>query len=154
MPNKILLFSILGMVLQYSLLVLIYYFLFKVIKIAYIDLTLENTSTVKRNHTSSTVSIQAKLVVIDSGHVKLAQSSFLLDETLYIGRSESNGIIIDDSFVSHEHASINKYQQSYWLTDLNSTNKTYLNGQPITETMLLKNNDLVKIGPVTFSFKG
>ena len=150
MPNKILLFSILGMVLQYSLLVLIYYFLFKVIKIAYIDLTLENTST----HTSSTVSIQAKLVVIDSGHVKLAQSSFLLDETLYIGRSESNGIIIDDSFVSHEHASINKYQQSYWLTDLNSTNKTYLNGQPITETMLLKNNDLVKIGPVTFSFKG
>lgn len=154
MPNKILLFSILGMVLQYSLLVLIYYFLFKVIKIAYIDLTLENTSTIKRNHTSSTVSIQAKLVVIDSGHVKLAQSSFLLDETLYIGRSESNGIIIDDSFVSHEHASINKYQQSYWLTDLNSTNKTYLNGQPITETMLLKNSDLVKIGPVTFSFKG
>jgi pSer/pThr/pTyr-binding forkhead associated (FHA) protein len=142
------------MVLQYSLLVLIYIFLFKVIKIVYADISAESSTAVRCNHTNAAIPMQAKLLVVDSGHVKLAQTSFPLDETVYIGRSENNGIVIDDFFVSHEHASINRYQHEYWLTDLNSTNKTYLNGQPITETILLKNSDLIKVGAVTFSFKG
>lgn len=154
MPNKILLFSIIGMVLQYSLVVLIYIFLFKVIKIVYVDISAETNTAVRRDHTSSAIPMQAKLVVIDCGHVKLPRTSFPLDEVVYIGRSENNGIIIDDFFVSNEHASINKYQHEYWLTDLNSTNKTYLNGQPISEAILLKNSDLIKIGAVTFSFRG
>jgi hypothetical protein len=144
----------LGIVLQYSLVVLIYCFLFKVIKIAYLDLSAESTIAVRRDHKSSVIPIEAKLLVIDSGHVKLAKTNYLLHETMYIGRSENCGILIDDFFVSHEHASINKAQEEYWLTDLNSTNKTYLNGQPISKAMLLKNNDLIKIGSVTFSFKG
>ncbi len=94
------------------------------------------------------------MLVVDSGHIKLTQTSFFLENTIYLGRNEQNGIIIDDSFVSHEHASINKDQHGYWLTDLHSTNKTYLNGQPIAEATLLKNDDLIKIGAVTFSFKG
>lgn len=97
---------------------------------------------------------RAELVIIDSGHIKFAQHNFFLDDMTYIGRSEQNGIIIEDSFISHEHASISKGQQGYWLADLHSTNKTYLNGQPIYEATLLKNGDLIKIGAVTFSFKG
>lgn len=97
---------------------------------------------------------QSKLVVVDQGTIKLTQMSFVLGETVSIGRNEHNEIMIDDAFVSYEHASIDRNKQGYWLTDLNSTNKTYLNNQPLIEGTLLKNGDLIKIGAVTFSFKG
>lgn len=156
MPNKGLVLNVIGIILQYSLLGLIYYFLSRVIKIVYTDLNRfgQSNSSTKATNNKSELYNQAKLLVVDSGNIKLAQTSFFLDDTIYLGRNVQNGIIIDDSFVSHEHASINKDQQGYWLTDLHSTNKTYLNGQPITEVTLLKNGDLIKIGAVTFSFKG
>ena len=97
---------------------------------------------------------QGKLVVVDSGPIKLTQTSYVLGEIISIGRNEHNDIIVDDAFVSYEHASINRNKQGFWLTDLNSTNKTYLNNQPLIEGILLKNGDLIKIGAVTFSFEG
>ena len=108
----------------------------------------------EQKNNSSASYYQGKLLVVDSGHIKLAQMSFVLGETISIGRNEHNEIIIDDAFVSYEHASINRNKQGYWLTDLNSTNKTYLNNQPLIEGALLKNGDLIKIGAVTFSFEG
>lgn len=111
--------------------------------------TAENSS----NHSSASY-YKGKLSVVDSGHLTLAQTVFILGETISIGRNEHNEIIIDDAFVSYEHANINRNKQGYWLTDLNSTNKTYLNCQPITERVLLKNGDIIKIGAVTFRFEG
>jgi hypothetical protein len=156
MPNKGLILNSIGIILQYSLLGLIYYFLSKVIKIVYTDLNRfgENNSSTKTEINNPELYKRAKLLVVDRGHIKLAQTSFFLDDTIYLGRNEQNGIILDDTFVSHEHASIYRDQHGYWLTDLHSTNKTYLNGQPIAEATLLKNGDLIKIGAVTFSFKG
>lgn len=97
---------------------------------------------------------QGKLVVVDSGNIKLAKAVFILHESVSIGRNEHNEIMIDDSFVSYEHANINRNKQGYWLVDLNSTNKTYLNHEPVVERVLLKSGDLIKIGAVTFSFEG
>ena len=97
---------------------------------------------------------QGKLVVVDSGNIKLAKAVFILNESVSIGRNEHNEVMIDDSFVSYEHANINRNKQGYWLVDLNSTNKTYVNQQLVVERVLLKSGDLIKIGAVTFSFEG
>ncbi|MBP2626448.1 MAG: domain containing protein [Firmicutes bacterium] len=155
MPNKALVFNVIGIVLQYSLLILIYYFLYRVIKTISKDLKISRQSVVlgqKKNNSASYY--QGKLLVVDSGHIKLAQTIFILGETITIGRNEHNDIIIDDVFVSYEHANINRNKQGYWLIDLNSTNKTYLNSQPVAEGVLLQNGDIIKIGAVTFSFEG
>lgn len=154
MPNTTLLFNIIGMMLQYSLLILIYYFLFRVIKMIYRDLRFPKQSVDqgKNQHNLSPYS-QGKLVVVESGHIKLAETVFILGETVSIGRNEHNEIMIDDAFVSYEHANINRNKQGYWLVDLNSTNKTYLNHQLVVERVLLQNGDLIKIGAVTFSFE-
>lgn len=155
MPNKTLLFNIIGMILQYSVLIFIYYFLFRVVKMIYLDLnTLKQSNTSGQSNNSEQGHAQGKLLVVDNGHIKLAQTSFILSEIVSIGRSEHNEIIIDDTFVSYEHANINRNKQGYWLVDLNSTNKTYLNSQPVVERVLLKNGDLIKVGAVTFSFEG
>ena len=151
MPNKALLVNVISMILQYSLLMLIYYFLFRVIKMIYKDLKMprQNLDLVSRKDLP-----QGKLVVVDSGNIKLAKAVFILNESVSIGRNEHNEVMIDDSFVSYEHANINRNKQGYWLVDLNSTNKTYLNHEPVVERVLLKNGDLIKIGAVTFSFEG
>ena len=155
MPTVASVFNVFGIILQYSLLILIYYFLFRVIKMVFIDLNMPSQrALLEQNNNNSAHYYQSKLVVVDSGPIKLAQTSFILGEIISIGRNEHNDIIIDDAFVSYEHASINKNKQGYWLTVLNSTNKTYLNNQPLVESILLKNGDLIKIGAVTFSFEG
>jgi pSer/pThr/pTyr-binding forkhead associated (FHA) protein len=121
----------------------------------YLDLnTLKQSNTSGQSNNSEQGHAQGKLLVVDNGHIKLAQTSFILSEIVSIGRSEHNEIIIDDTFVSYEHANINRNKQGYWLVDLNSTNKTYLNSQPVVERVLLKNGDLIKVGAVTFSFEG
>ena len=142
-----------GMILQYSLLIFIYYFLFRVIKMIYQDLQTPGHNREPKKNIAEKYS-QGKLAVVDSGNIKLAQTSFILSETISIGRNEHNEIIIDDAFVSYEHANINRTKEGYWLIDLNSTNKTYLNNQSVVEPVLLKNGDKIKIGAVTFSFEG
>jgi len=155
LPNKALVFNFIGIMLQYSLLILIYYFLLRVIKMVSLDLKKPKPSALLEQTNSDSVShYQGKLLVVDNGHIKLAQTSFILSEAVSIGRNEHNEIMIDDAFVSYEHATINRNKQGYWLTDLNSTNKTYLNNQPLIKGTLLKNGDLIKIGAVTFSFEG
>ncbi|MBC8015871.1 MAG: FHA domain-containing protein [Sporomusaceae bacterium] len=156
MPNKALVLNFIGIILQYSLLILIYYFLFRVIKMVATDLIKpkQGAAIGSKSNNESAIDYKGKLTIVDSGHLTLAQTIFILGETSSIGRNEHNEIIIDDAFVSYEHANINRNKQGYWLTDLNSTNKTYLNRQPITERVLLKNGDTIKIGAVTFRFEG
>lgn len=155
MPNKALVFNIIGIILQYSVLILIYYFLVKVIQVIAQDLrTPGKPVAVKQRGSSQATEKQGKLFVVHKGEVPLRSDQFMLGDGISIGRSEHNEVSIEDAFVSHEHAVINKSRQGYWLTDLNSTNKTYLNNQPVTTEKLLKNGDLIKIGAVTFRFEG
>jgi len=154
LPNKALIVNGIGILLQYSILILIYYFLFKVIKMVYKDLKMPGKSRIQEEKNNHVHYDQGKLIVVDCGNVVLAEASYLLSETVTIGRNGHNEIIIDDTFVSFEHASISRDKQGYWLTDLHSTNKTYLNNQPVQDMTLLKNGDRIKIGAVTFSFEG
>jgi len=155
LPTIASVFNVIGIILQYGLLIMIYYFLFRVINIISKDLNRSSKcAPLGQKDNGTECCYQGKLEVVDSGPIKLAQTSYVLGEIISIGRNDHNDIIIDDAFVSYEHASIGRNKQGYWLTDLNSTNKTYLNNQPLIEGILLKNGDLIKIGAVTFSFEG
>jgi hypothetical protein len=54
----------------------------------------------------------------------------------YIGRSTANEIVINDPTISQRHASIEYSRSGVFLTDLGSTNGTYVAGQPIKERWL------------------
>jgi len=54
----------------------------------------------------------------------------------YVGRSTANDIIINDPTISQRHASLEYSRSGVFLTDLNSTNGTYVAGQPIKERWL------------------
>lgn len=152
MPDKssILMLSSIG--LHYILIICIYFFLYSVVKVIYKELSSSSVKTSILN-TTQPKSNGSYLVVIEST-TNLSQSKFLLAETASIGRNEDNDIIINEAFVSGEHANITYYKNYYWLTDLNSTNKTFLNQKVLEKETALKNGDIIQIGSVTFKFEG
>ncbi|MDS1029867.1 DUF3662 and FHA domain-containing protein [Bacillota bacterium LX-D] len=66
-------------------------------------------------------------------------------DRMTIGRKVFNDILINDNSVSREHAHIDYISGSYILTDLDSTNGTYLNGQKIIKSKLLL-GDKIMVG--------
>ena len=66
----------------------------------------------------------------------------LKDETMTVGRMKGNTIVIEDESVSLSHARITRKNGEFFLKDLNSTNGTVVNGQPIIEVKL---NDLDRV---------
>ena len=69
----------------------------------------------------------------------------LLKERTTIGRKPHNDIQIDNLAISGEHAVIVTILNDSFLEDMNSTNGTYVNGQPIKKHFL-QNNDVVELG--------
>ncbi|CAI08483.1 FHA domain-containing protein [Aromatoleum aromaticum] len=62
-----------------------------------------------------------------------------------IGRKANNDVQIDNLAISGQHAVITTILDDAFLEDQNSTNGTYVNGQPIRKHVL-RNNDLVELG--------
>lgn len=63
-----------------------------------------------------------------------------------IGRHSEIELCILDSRLSREHARIERSSDSYYLSDLNSSNGTKLNGRDVVESTALRNGDLVDLG--------
>ena len=75
-------------------------------------------------------------------------------QAITIGRSNTNNVMLTDMSVSREHAKIIRFDNgAYSITDLNSTNGTYVNGQRINGTVALYENDTVRIGETTLPWK-
>ncbi len=69
----------------------------------------------------------------------------LTGESKTLGREQSNDIVVENLLVSSYHARIDPAGKDYILTDLQSKNGTFVNGERITSTKL-KNGDQILIG--------
>ena len=70
-----------------------------------------------------------------------------------IGRDRQLAIAIPDRKLSRRHAAIQYVQnQGFYLVDLNSTNGSFVNGEPAQKRVLLKDGDRLRLGSVAFSF--
>jgi len=75
----------------------------------------------------------------------------LKDETITIGRMSGNTIVINDSSVSLVHAKITRKNGEFFVKDLNSTNGTQVNGQPVSEARL-RDRDVVRFADISGQF--
>ena len=73
-------------------------------------------------------------------------------ETLTIGRESHTDIALDDPRVSRQHARLSYHQQRIWLTDLRSSNGTFVNGAPIQERAL-QPGDTLSFGGLEVTFE-
>jgi pSer/pThr/pTyr-binding forkhead associated (FHA) protein/antitoxin component of MazEF toxin-antitoxin module len=67
------------------------------------------------------------------------------DEVI-LGRDKKCDIHLDDRGLSRRHAQLERRGGSIWVSDLGSSNGTYVNGEPITSAICLHQGDVVTIG--------
>lgn len=81
-----------------------------------------------------------------------------LDYRIYEGRTRlgkrnTNDIIINQPGISDEHAIMLYRDGKLYIQDNLSTNGTFINGEMIEDKVILKNDDFIKLGNITFKLK-
>jgi len=93
--------------------------------------------------------MSARLAAISG---KLKGGIFGIDEeALVIGRETAANLCIADASVSRRHSKIEKKENGFVITDLDSLNGTFVNDVPV-KTRLLEHGDRVRIGDSQFLF--
>lgn len=73
-------------------------------------------------------------------------TAYALDAVNTIGRDVNNSVVIDDSYVSAEHAVLTFRGRTWFVEDNESTNGTWVNGQRVTTYLPLGYGDELQIG--------
>ncbi|MDO5036801.1 MAG: FHA domain-containing protein [Tissierellia bacterium] len=139
-------FGILSQVFKYIFIVIIYVFIFSIIRMIYLDIK----------------SLAPKEEALDAAYLKVVnrletldfkmKETYLLTDEVTIGRAQKNTIVIQDSFVSKNHLRIFRKNDAYLLEDLNSANGTYLNGERVSQIQALSSGDRISVGFIQFLF--
>ena len=81
------------------------------------------------------------------------QASYQLDRgPVTIGRRASAEVALADAKVSREHARIEPGPNGYTITDLGSLNGTFVAGERLADSRLLRDGDTIAIGHSRFRF--
>ena len=68
-------------------------------------------------------------------------------QSMVIGRDKDCDLVLDHVLISRRHARIEHQDTGHAVTDLESANGTFINGQRISGEALLHDNDRIQIGP-------
>jgi FHA domain len=146
------------LVLKIAFLVLLYLFVWRVVRTAGRDMRLPQESFILKPALAGGAIGQAihsgRLVVVNSG-VLDEGAEWTLDSTaISIGRGATNEISIDgDEFASARHARIEPRRDGVWVSDLGSTNGTYVNGVKVDRPRKLVNGDVVRAGETELRYE-
>jgi hypothetical protein len=79
----------------------------------------------------------------------------LITSVLTIGRAPDNQLVMNDSQASSRHAEIRQDTQGYTITDLGSTNGTYVNEQRLVPQVpqRLQSGSIIRIGTTQYTFQ-
>lgn len=75
-----------------------------------------------------------------------------IEESLSIGRSSDNELVVDEATVSRNHALIKQIGSKYYIIDVGSSNGTYKDAKRIHSPVLLENKSIVQCGNMQFIF--
>jgi hypothetical protein len=103
----------------------------------------------KKGRDSLMGGLPGKLIVIYGAH--LGKQYHMGPKRMLIGRTDRSDIVIDDSSVSREHASIERKDGRFILEDLKSTNGTFINGE-VVDVRVLNHGDKIRIGNTVLQF--
>ena len=82
-----------------------------------------------------------------AGSISLADLNLGRFKTFTVGRDPDNQVRLEHPAVSRRHARFDQTPAGYQVRDLNSSNGTFVNGQPVLNAHPVYLNDVVQIGP-------
>jgi len=80
----------------------------------------------------------------------IASEYAVLKDEVSLGRGEDNDIVIPHASVSRTHARLLKRNGAYELTDLNSTNGSFVDDRQIRGSTVVTNGSQVRLGDIRF----
>lgn len=149
------------LLLKIGFLVLLYLFIWRIVRTASKDLRLPQESFILAPQQAADAGLReprslpmGRLVVLKSPALD-EKEEFVLDAAgITIGRANQNDISLeDDDFASATHARVEPRQDGVWVEDAGSTNGTYLNGVKLSRARKLVPGDLVRVGETDFRFE-
>lgn len=146
------------LVLKIAFLVLLYLFVWRVVRTAGRDMRLPQESFILKPALAGGAIGQAirsgRLVVTNSPVLEDGAEWSLDSSAISIGRGATNEISIDgDEFASARHARIEPRRDGVWVSDLGSTNGTYVNGVKVDRPRKLVNGDVVRAGETELRYE-
>jgi pSer/pThr/pTyr-binding forkhead associated (FHA) protein len=146
------------LVLKIAFLVLLYLFIWRIVRTAARDLRLPQESFILRPALAGGPIGQAsrpgRLVVIVSPVLELGEEHELNSSPITVGRGGQNDLALEnDEFASARHVRIEPRRDGVWVHDLGSTNGTYVNGIRIDRPRKLVQGDLIRVGETELRFE-
>ena len=148
------------LVLKIAFLVLLYLFIWRIVRTASRDLRLPQESFILGPSAQAGVQparrgpVTGRLVVVKSADLDEGQGYELDSAQLTIGRGGQNDIAIaTDEYASARHARFEPRQDGVWVQDLGSTNGTYLNGARLEHPRRLTQGDIVRVGETDLRYE-
>jgi pSer/pThr/pTyr-binding forkhead associated (FHA) protein len=147
------------LVLKVLFLVLLYLFIWRIVRTAARDVRLPQESFVLAPGSVPGLSepprVEAgRLVVITSPARREGEEWVLDSSALTLGRSSRNDVdLARDEYASSNHARVEPRRDGVWLQDVGSTNGTYLNGTRLTGPKRLSPGDVVRIGETELRYE-
>jgi hypothetical protein len=92
---------------------------------------------------------EARLSLLEAIDPVPAEYSLFKDE-VSLGRGEDNDVVIPHASVSRAHARLMRRNGVFELTDLSSTNGSYVNEQPVHGSVRVTSGNQVRLGDVRF----
>lgn len=147
--------------LQAAFLILLYFFIWRVVRSASRDLT---TAPPQESFVMAPAQVAAargeapsqpgRLVVTRSKALEKGEAYETGPVPATIGRSGDNEIALDeDDFASGRHARVESARDGVWIVDLGSTNGTFVNGERVEGRRRLHDGDLVQVGDTELRFE-
>ena len=146
------------LVLKVAFLVLLYLFIWRIVRTAGRDLRLPQESFILRPALAGGAIGQAvnsgRLVVVQSQILEVGEEFSLDASALTIGRGAQNDVSIDgDEFASARHERVEPRRDGVWVSDMGSTNGTFVNGVRIDRPRKLVQSDVVRVGETELRFE-
>jgi hypothetical protein len=145
------------LLLKIGFLVLLYLFLWRIVRTASRDLRTPQESfvlapqQVRKSSAPERRVAAGRLVFVSDGP---ARDPYEIDSAaVTVGRGHANDIPLDDEFASTQHARVESRSDGVWLEDVGSTNGTALNGVLIDGPRKLSPGDVIRIGETDFRFE-
>ena len=148
------------LVLKFAFLVLLYLFIWRIVRSAARDLRLPQESMILRPHQVAGLLPQppaaelGRLVVASSPALEEGEVFPLDSSPLSIGRGAGNDVSIsDDQYASGRHARFEPRRDGVYVEDVGSTNGTFVNGIRLTRERRLTPGDVVRIGETDLRYE-
>jgi hypothetical protein len=149
------------LILKIAFVVLLYLFIWRIVRTASRDLRLPQESFILAPSQGGPLAREDPLPV-DTGRLVAIKSPTLprsFERTLdsapvTVGRGAQNDIALDgDDYASARHARIEPRRDGVWVEDIGSTNGTFLNGNKLTRARKLTPGDVVRVGETELRYE-